>query len=63
MLLSTFVTGEPRSMMLAVPHLENSLPTSETSVEENTSTSLRARDNTPVSAGQSRFIRLRVERP
>jgi hypothetical protein len=35
----------------------------ETTVEEDTLTTLRVRDNTPISAAQSRFIRLKATRP
>jgi hypothetical protein len=34
-----------------------------TTIDENTLTTLRAHDNTPISAAESRFIRLKVTRP
>jgi glucuronoarabinoxylan endo-1,4-beta-xylanase len=41
----------------------NSWSAAGATVDQNTSTTLQAHDNTPTSAAQSRFIRLRVTRP
>jgi autotransporter-associated beta strand protein len=41
----------------------NSWSAAGTTVDQNTSTTLQAHDNTPTSSAQSRFIRLRVTRP
>ncbi len=53
--LAIEVTGD-----LSIP---SAWSTEGTTIEQNTLTTLRARDNTPIGAAANRFIRLKVTRP